>query len=99
MGAGLRTWLNAGVLSFAFIVIIFYNGLIDGWNEQAKRDGINWDYGYGHLLNESYDEYDPFSFQDGVITSYSIHYTKLYELKASSIIGMVLLKPCSIHVV
>lgn len=65
MGAGLRTWLNAGVLSFAFIVIIFYNGLIDGWNEQAKRDGINWDYGYGHLLNESYDAYDPFSFQDG----------------------------------
>ncbi|HLW07087.1 MAG TPA: FtsX-like permease family protein, partial [Marinilabiliaceae bacterium] len=64
-GAGLRTWLNAGVLSFAFIVIIFYNGLIDGWNEQAKIDAIHWDYGYGHLLNENYDPYDPFSIQDG----------------------------------
>lgn len=65
MGAGLRTWLNAGVLSFAFIVIIFYNGLIDGWNEQAKIDSIHWDYGNGHLLNENYDPYDPFSIQDG----------------------------------
>lgn len=65
LGAGLRTWLNAGVLSFAFIVIIFYNGLIDGWNVQAKIDAIHWDYGYGHLLNENYDPYDPFSIQDG----------------------------------
>lgn len=65
MGAGLRTWLNAGVLSFAFIVIIFYNGLIDGWNQQAKVDGINWEWGYGHLVNENYDQYDAFSIEDG----------------------------------
>ncbi len=65
MGAGLRTWLNAGVLSFAFVVIIFYNGLIDGWNEQSRTDGINWEYGNGHLLNEAYDPFDPFSLQDG----------------------------------
>ncbi|MDD4746005.1 MAG: FtsX-like permease family protein [Salinivirgaceae bacterium] len=65
MGAGLRTWLNAGVLSFAFIVIIFYNGLIDGWNQQAKIDGINWEYGHGHLLNDKYDAYDAFSISDG----------------------------------
>lgn len=65
MGAGLRTWLNAGVLSFAFVVIIFYNGLIDGWNQQAKIDGINWEYGHGHLVNDKYDSYDAFSIQDG----------------------------------
>lgn len=65
MGAGLRTWLNAGVLSFAFIVIIFYNGLIDGWNQQAKVDGINWIWGYGHLVNENYDEYDAFTIEEG----------------------------------
>ncbi|MCK9453011.1 MAG: FtsX-like permease family protein [Bacteroidales bacterium] len=65
LGAGLRTWLNAGVLSFAFVVIIFYNGLIDGWNEQAKIDGINWEWGNGHLLNEKYDPYDAFSIEDG----------------------------------
>lgn len=65
MGAGLRTWLNAGVLSFAFIVIIFFNGLIDGWNQQAKIDAIHWEYGHGHLQNENYDPYDPFSIQEG----------------------------------
>lgn len=65
MGAGLRTWLNAGVLSFAFIVIIFYNGLIDGWNQQAKVDGINWEWGYGHLVNEKYDQYDAFTIEEG----------------------------------
>ena len=43
MGAGLRTWLNVIVLSFAFVVIIFYNGMIDGWNEQAMRENIAWE--------------------------------------------------------
>ncbi len=65
MGAGLRTWLNAGVLSFAFVVIIFYNGLIDGWNQQASIDGVNWEYGNGHLLNNDYDAFDSFSIEDG----------------------------------
>ena len=36
MGAGLRTWLNVSVLSFAFVIIVFYNGLIDGWNRQSQ---------------------------------------------------------------
>jgi len=65
MGAGLRTWLNVGVLSFAFVVIIFYRGLIDGWNQQARRDSIAWEYGHGHLLHADYDPTDPFSVQDG----------------------------------
>ncbi len=37
IGAGLRTWLNVIVLSFAYVMIIFYNGILDGWNEQARR--------------------------------------------------------------
>lgn len=65
IGAGLRTWLNAGILSFAFVMILFFNGLIDGWNLQAKRDGIKWEYGNGQLLMEEYDPYDPFTLQDG----------------------------------
>ncbi len=65
MGAGLRTVLNVGVLSFAFVVIIFYNGLIDGWNRQASRDGIDWEYGNGQLLNAHYQSNDPFTLQDG----------------------------------
>lgn len=65
MGAGLRTWLNAGVLSFAFVVIIFYNGLIDGWNKQASVDTIQWEIGNGLVVNGAYDESDPFSILDG----------------------------------
>jgi ABC-type lipoprotein release transport system permease subunit len=64
MGAGLRTWLNVVVLSFAFVLIIFYNGLIDGWNEQARTDGIAWEYGNGQLRHADYDPMDPFTLQD-----------------------------------
>ena len=64
MGAGLRTWLNAAVLSFAFVVMLFFNGLIDGWNLQATRDSIDWEYGMGQLRHEAYDPYDPFSIKD-----------------------------------
>lgn len=59
IGAGLRTWLNVIVLSFAFVVIIFYNGMIDGWNEQAMNDSIAWEYGQGQLINDKYDPLDP----------------------------------------
>lgn len=65
VGAGLRTWLNVIVLSFAFVLIIFFNGLMDGWNQQARKDTTEWEYGKGHLLNENYDPYDPFSLLDG----------------------------------
>lgn len=65
VGSGLRTWLNVGVLSFAFVIMIFYNGLIDGWDQQAKLDSIAWEYGHGQLLEKSYDPFDPFTLQDG----------------------------------
>ena len=65
MGAGLRTWLNVAILSFSFVIIIFFNGMIDGWNQQAKMDSINWEFGNGELLNAGYDPYDAFSLQDG----------------------------------
>lgn len=64
LGAGLRTWLNVGVLSFAFVIIIFHNGLIDGWNRQARQDTIAWETGFGHLVHQDYDPYDPFTLQD-----------------------------------
>ena len=63
MGAGLRTWLNVGVLSFAFIIILFYNAWIEGWNNQAVRDLIEWEYGYGQIRHADYDpavDYDDF---------------------------------------
>ena len=63
-GAGLRTWLNVIVLSFAFFIIIFLNGIIDGWNRQARKDTMNWETGNGQLWHRDFDRYDPYTFQD-----------------------------------
>src|SRR5512135_2304495 len=64
LGAGLRTWLNVSVLSFAFIIIVFYNGMIDGWNRQARNDTRDWETGFGQYWAPGYDRYDPLTFQD-----------------------------------
>ncbi|MBI9067008.1 MAG: ABC transporter permease [Salinivirgaceae bacterium] len=64
LGAGLRTWLNVTILSFAFVLIIFYNGLLDGWNRQGKRDTINWQTGQGQLWHSEYDPFDPYTIAD-----------------------------------
>lgn len=65
IGAGLRTWLNVGILSFSFVIIVFFNGLTNGWNQQAVTNSIQWEFGNGELLNAGYDPYNPFSLQDG----------------------------------
>ena len=37
MGAGIKTWLNAAVLSMAFVVIIGAQGLYDGLGRATSR--------------------------------------------------------------
>ena len=64
VGAGLRTWLNVLALSFAFVVIIFYNGIIDGWNRQSRTDTQEWESGWGQYWTPGYDRYDPFTIRD-----------------------------------
>jgi ABC-type lipoprotein release transport system permease subunit len=64
IGAGLRTWLNVTVLSFAFVLIIFYNGMIDGWNRQGRNDTQNWEVANGQYWHPTYDKYDVFSIRD-----------------------------------
>ena len=64
IGAGLRTWLNVIVLSFSFVVIIFFKGMLDGWDRQAKTDSIAWEFGGGQYWHENYDPYDPFTLSD-----------------------------------
>lgn len=59
IGAGLRTWLNVIVLSLSYVVIIWHWGILQGWNEQARRDMIEWDIGGGQYWHEKYDPYDP----------------------------------------
>ncbi|MBZ0243832.1 MAG: FtsX-like permease family protein [Bacteroidales bacterium] len=65
IGAGLRTWLNVAVLSFCFIVIVFYNGFLNGWQDQGRRDTMEWEYGHGQLLPADYNPYDVFTINDG----------------------------------
>jgi len=64
LGAGLRTWLNVSVLSFAFVLIIFYNGMIEGWNRQGRNDTQDWEIGQGQFWHPEYDRYDFFTIRD-----------------------------------
>ena len=61
----MRTWLNVAVLAFCFIVIVFYNGFLNGWQDQGRQDAMNWEFGQGQLLNADYNPYDVFSIEDG----------------------------------
>ncbi len=65
VGAGLKTWLNVGILAFTFILIVFYNGFMDGWNRQAVNDAMSWEYSEGQYWSDEYDPKDPFTILDG----------------------------------
>jgi putative ABC transport system permease protein len=64
VGAGLRTWLNVIVLSLAYVIIIWHQGLMRGWDRMARRDMIDWEIGGGMYWHDKYDPYDPLTFQD-----------------------------------
>ncbi len=61
IGAGLRTWLNVIVLSFAFVVILWLKGVMAGWDLQAKTDMTDYETGGGQYWHENYDPWDPFT--------------------------------------
>jgi len=64
IGGKLRTVLNVLVLSFAYVIIIWQKGLINGWAVQAEQDTANWEIGGGQYWHESYDPYDPFTIEE-----------------------------------
>ncbi len=64
IGAGLRTWLNVIVLSFSYVIIIWMNGVMIGWEEQAKHDMTNWQIGGGQYWHQTYDPFDPFTLSE-----------------------------------
>jgi len=64
LGAGLRTWLNVAVLSFAYVIMVFFNGMLDGWNQQARRDTIEWEINQGQFWHPQYDKYDILGMQE-----------------------------------
>ncbi len=65
LGAGIRTWLNVIVLSFAFITIIWTQGLYQGMSRQSVRATVDSEYGGGQYWQENYDPLDPLSLEDG----------------------------------
>jgi ABC-type lipoprotein release transport system permease subunit len=71
VGAGLRTWLNGGVLSFTYVLIIWHQGLFSGMYEQASRNVIKDEIGGGQYWVDRYDPYDPMTLEEshGLIPS------------------------------
>ena len=65
LGAGIRTWLNVIVLSFAFITIIWTQGLYQGMSRQSVRATVDAEYGGGQYWQENYDPLDPLSLEEG----------------------------------
>jgi ABC-type lipoprotein release transport system permease subunit len=64
MGAGLRTALIVFVLSLAYVLIIYMNGLYQGWDRQARIETIAWEVAEGQYWHELYDPYDPMTLTD-----------------------------------
>jgi len=62
--AGVKTWLNAFVLSLSFVIIIWLQGLYEGMNIQVTREMINAELGGGQYWVASYDPYDPFTIDE-----------------------------------
>ncbi|MBU1100767.1 MAG: FtsX-like permease family protein [Bacteroidetes bacterium] len=62
--AGLRTWLNVLILSFAYVLIIWTDGLYDGMSKQVVGDMIDMEIGGGQFWERNYDKFDPFTIDD-----------------------------------
>jgi ABC-type lipoprotein release transport system permease subunit len=64
LGAGLRTWLNAVVLSLVLVAIITAQGLLKGMNEQTATAVIATECAGGQFWHPRYDPYDPLTLED-----------------------------------
>ena len=64
MGAGLRTLLIVFVLSLAYVLIIYMNGIYQGWDRQARIESIAWEVAEGQYWNDMYDPYDAMTLTD-----------------------------------
>lgn len=64
MGAGLRTLLIVFVLSLAYVLIVYMNGIYQGWDRQARIESIAWEVADGQYWQDMYDPYDPMTLVD-----------------------------------
>jgi ABC-type lipoprotein release transport system permease subunit len=64
IGAGLRTLLIVFVLSLAYVLIIYMNGIYQGWDRQARIESIAWEVAEGQYWQDMYDPYDAMTLSD-----------------------------------
>lgn len=74
LGNGFKTWLSAFVLSVAFVLILFLQGMMAGWDRQAISDTRKWEIAGGQYWTENYDPYDPFTI-DSATATVPVHFT------------------------
>jgi putative ABC transport system permease protein len=65
IGAGIRSWLNAFVISLALVASIWNQSLLLGTDEQSTRASTEVEYGNGQYWQENYDPLDPLSLDNG----------------------------------
>lgn len=61
----MRTWLNVGVLSLIYVLIIWHQGLYEGMLRQVSRDVIKDEIAGGQYWQKWYDPYEPISLDEG----------------------------------
>ncbi|NNG02327.1 MAG: FtsX-like permease family protein [Desulfobacteraceae bacterium] len=63
-GAGLRTWLNVGVLSFIYVLVIWHQGILLGMQRHAVNAMISDEISGGQFWCRGYDPFDPLTIED-----------------------------------
>jgi len=63
-GAGLRTWLNVVVLSLAYVLIIWHQGIITGMLKHGSHAVIEDEIAGGQYWHKNYDPFDPLSYDE-----------------------------------
>jgi putative ABC transport system permease protein len=64
IGGGAKTWLNALVLSFSFVAIIWGQSLFEGMDKEMSKVTIDQETGGGQYWARGYDPLDLLSLQD-----------------------------------
>lgn len=93
LGGGMKSWLNAVVLSLAYVTIIWAQGLYQGMDRQVSRTMIDSAVGGGQYWVNGYDPYDPFTLQDAHLKVTG----KLEELVQSGDAAQVLIVQSTIY--
>lgn len=65
VGQKLRAWLNIGVLSFTYVLIIWHQGIFSGMYRQAELNSVKDEIGGGQYWHVKYDPFDPLTLDDG----------------------------------